>query len=110
SCQRARTGRTPITVARGIGRALSRTRPDCVVSWEYGPAPLRPCAWARRHRVPLVIFSELTPWSHEGLSPLQLRVHRALAPRAAGFVVASAHGVERLLRRRVATARAAARV
>jgi glycosyltransferase involved in cell wall biosynthesis len=96
SWQRSRPGRTPITLAKGIGPALTRSRPDCVVSWEYGPATLRAWAWCRRHRVPLVIFSELTPWSDEGLSSLQLRVHRALAPRAAGFVVASSQGVERL--------------
>jgi len=96
SWQRCRPGRTPITVARGIGAGLSRLGPDCVVSWEYGPATLRAGAWARRHRVPLVIFSELTPWSDRGLSRVQLRVHRALAPRAAGFVVASSQGVERL--------------
>ena len=94
--QRARPGRSPVTVARGLGRALSRARPDCVVSWEYGPATMRSLAWARRRQVPVLIFSELTPWTEEGLSPLQRRVHRALAPRAAGFVVASSQGVERL--------------
>jgi glycosyltransferase involved in cell wall biosynthesis len=98
SWQRARPGRTPITVARGIGRALSRARPECVVSWEYGPATMRALAWTRRHRVPLVIFSELTPWSDAGLSGVQLRVHRLLAPRAAGFIVASSQGAERLAR------------
>jgi glycosyltransferase involved in cell wall biosynthesis len=98
SWQRARPGRTPITVARGIGSALSRVEPDCVVSWEYGPATLRALAWTRRRRVPLVIFSELTPWSDAGLSALPLRVHRALAPRAAGFIVASSQGVERVRR------------
>jgi glycosyltransferase involved in cell wall biosynthesis len=94
--QRARPGRSPITVARGVGRALSRAAPDCVVSWEYGPATMRALAWARRRGVPVVIFSELTPWSDAGLSRLRLRVHRMLAPRAAGFVVASSQGVERL--------------
>jgi glycosyltransferase involved in cell wall biosynthesis len=106
SWQRSRPGRTPITVPRGIGRALSRSRPDCVVSWEYGPATLRVLAWARRHGVPLVIFSELTPWSDAGLSGLQRRVHNALAPRAAGFIVASSQGVERLTRMGVDPARA----
>src|SRR4051794_29933028 len=96
SWQRARRGRTPVTVARGIGAALTRAQPDCVVSWEYGPATWRALAWTRRHRVPLVIFSELIPWSDAGLSALQLRVHRRLAPRAAGFIVASSQGVERL--------------
>ena len=96
SWQRKRPGRTPITVPRGIGKALAEARPDCVVSWEYGPATLRVLAWSRRRGVPLVIFSELTPWSDAGLSPLQLRVHRALVPRAAGFVVASSQGVDRL--------------
>ena len=96
SWQRSRPGGTPITLPRGIGRALAGARPDCVVSWEYGPATMRALAWTRRHRVPLVIFSELTPWSDTGLSRLQMRVHRALAPRAAGFIVASSQGVERL--------------
>src|SRR5215210_4991360 len=96
SWQRSRPGRTPITVPRGIGRALARAQPDCVVSWEYGPATVRALAWARRRRVPLVVFSELTPWTDAALSPLQRRVHRLLAPRATGFIVASSQGVERL--------------
>jgi glycosyltransferase involved in cell wall biosynthesis len=98
SWQRGRPGRTPLVVPRGIGRALTRVRPDAVITWEYGPATMRVLAWARRRRVPVVIFSELTPWSDEGLSGLQLFVHRRLAPRADGFVVASSQGVERLRR------------
>lgn len=94
--QRRRAGRSPITVARGIGRALSAARPDCVVSWEYGPATIRALAWARRRRVPVLVFSELTPWSDAELSPLQRRAHRLIAPRAAGFIVAGSQGVERL--------------
>jgi len=92
----SRSGRAPITVARGVGRALSRAAPDCVVSWEYGPATMRALAWAGRRRVPVVIFSELTPWSDSELSGAQRRLHRLLAPRAAGFVVASSQGIERL--------------
>jgi glycosyltransferase involved in cell wall biosynthesis len=94
--QRRRAGRSPITLPRGLGRALGAARPECVVSWEYGPATMRALAWARPRRVPLVIFSELTPWSEPALSPLQRRVHRLLAPRAAGFIVAGSQGVERL--------------
>lgn len=94
--QRGRPGRAPITLSKGIGRALSRFRPECVVSWEYGPATLRVLAWARRRRVPVLVFSELTPWSDEALSPLQRRLHRLVAPRVDGFVVASSQGVERL--------------
>jgi len=94
--QRRRAGRSPITVARGLGRALTAARPDCVVSWEYGPGTMRALAWTRRRGVPLVIFSELTPWSEPALSALQRRLHRLLAPRAAGFVVAGSQGVERL--------------
>ncbi len=96
SWQRSRAGRSPVTFARGVGRALSRARPDCVVSWEFGPATLRALAWGRRRRVPVVIFSELTPWSDPALSRLQRVTHRVLAPRAAGFIVASSQGVERL--------------
>jgi glycosyltransferase involved in cell wall biosynthesis len=94
--QRRRAGRTPLMLARGIGRALSEARPDCVVSWEYGAATMRALAWARRQRVPLLVFSELTPWSDPALSALQRRVHRVLAPRVDGFIVAGSQGVERL--------------
>jgi glycosyltransferase involved in cell wall biosynthesis len=96
--QRARRGRSPVTVARGLGAALGRADPDCVVSWEYGPATWRALAWCRRRGRPLVIFSELTPWSDAALSSTQLRVHRLLAPRAAGFIVASTQGAARLAR------------
>jgi GalNAc-alpha-(1->4)-GalNAc-alpha-(1->3)-diNAcBac-PP-undecaprenol alpha-1,4-N-acetyl-D-galactosaminyltransferase len=94
--QRRRAGRTPLMLARGIGRALSEARPDCIVSWEYGPATMRALGWARRKRVPLLVFSELTPWSDPALSALQRRVHRVLAPRVDGFIVAGSQGVERL--------------
>jgi len=94
--QRARPGRSPVTVARGLGTALDRVDPACVVSWEYGPATMRALAWSRRRRRPLVIFSELTPWSDAALSRAQLRVHRQLAPRADGFLVASSQGADRL--------------
>jgi glycosyltransferase involved in cell wall biosynthesis len=94
--QRRRAGRAPISVPRGVGRALERARPDCVVSWEYGPATLRALAWTRRRGLPLLVFSELTPWSEEALSELQRQVHRRLAPRVAGFIVASSRGAERL--------------
>jgi glycosyltransferase involved in cell wall biosynthesis len=94
--QRQRAGRAPMSVPRGLGRALTGARPDCVVSWEYGPATLRALAWTRRRRVPLLVFSELTPWSEEGLSAVQRRVHRLVAPRVAGFIAASSQGAERL--------------
>jgi GalNAc-alpha-(1->4)-GalNAc-alpha-(1->3)-diNAcBac-PP-undecaprenol alpha-1,4-N-acetyl-D-galactosaminyltransferase len=94
--QRSRRGRSPVTLPFRVGRSLSAARPDCVVSWEYGPATMRALLWARRRRVPLLVFSELTPWSDGALSPLQRRVHRLLAPRASGFIVASSQGAERL--------------
>jgi glycosyltransferase involved in cell wall biosynthesis len=94
--QRSRPGRSPVTLSRGQAGALSAARPDCVVSWEYGPSTVRALAWARRRRVPVLVFSELTPWSDAALSRLQRRVHRLLAPRVAGFIVAGSQGVERL--------------
>jgi glycosyltransferase involved in cell wall biosynthesis len=98
SWQRRRPGRTPQMLARGLGGALRRLGPDVVVSSEYGPATWRALAWCRRSGRRLVVMSELTPWSDAMLSPLQLRVHRALAPRVDGFVVFSSQGVERLRR------------
>jgi glycosyltransferase involved in cell wall biosynthesis len=103
--QRPRPGRTPLMLARGIGAALGRASPACVVSWEYGPATWRALAWSRRRGRPLVIFSELTPWSDPELSALQRRIHGAIAPRVSGFVVASSQGARRLERLGVDPAR-----
>jgi glycosyltransferase involved in cell wall biosynthesis len=105
SWQRRRAGRTPQMVARGLGGALGRFGPDVVMSSEYGPATWRAMAWCRRSGCRLVVMSELTPWSDEMLSGLQLRVHRLLAPRVDGFVVFSSQGVERLRRMGVDPAR-----
>ena len=98
SWQRQRPGRTPLMLARGLGRALARADPQVVVSSEYGPATWRALSWCRRHDRRLVIMSELTPWSDPTLSGLQRRIHRQLAPRVDGFVVFSSQGVERLRR------------
>jgi glycosyltransferase involved in cell wall biosynthesis len=97
SFQRRRPGRTPLMVARGLGRALDRADPEVVVSSEYGPATWRALRWCRRHRRRLVIMTELTPWSDPMLSGLQRRVHRRLAPRVNGFVAFSSQGAERLV-------------
>ena len=105
SWQRRRAGRTPQMVAPGLGGALGRFGPDVVVSSEYGPATWRAMAWCRRSGCRLVVMSELTPWSDEMLSGLQLRVHRLLVPRVDGFVVFSSQGVERLRRMGVDPAR-----
>jgi glycosyltransferase involved in cell wall biosynthesis len=96
SWQRVRPGRSPIVLPRGLGGALRQADPDCVVSWEYGPTTLRALAWCRLRRRPLVLFSELTPACDAELSGRRLRVHRMLAPRAQGFVVASSAARERL--------------
>jgi glycosyltransferase involved in cell wall biosynthesis len=105
SWQRRRPGRSPLMVARGVGDALRRFAPGVVVCSEYGPATWRALAWCRRNRSRLVVMTELTPWSDPMLSSLQLRVHRALAPRVHGFVVFSTQGVERLRRLGVDPAR-----
>jgi glycosyltransferase involved in cell wall biosynthesis len=98
SWQRARPGRSPVIFPRGLGGALRAADPACVVSWEYGPTTLRALAWCGLHRRPLVIFSELTEHAERELSPGRLRLHRLLARRAAGFIVASSAA-----RRRVET-------
>lgn len=96
SLERGRPGRTPVVFPRGLGPALARADPACVVSWEYGPATLLALAWCARRGRPLVIFSELTPHSAAVLGPLRRRLHRLVAARASGFIVASSAGVGRL--------------
>jgi glycosyltransferase involved in cell wall biosynthesis len=95
--QREREGGTPVVWPRGLERALNDFRPTVVVVWEYGPAALRAWAWCARRRVPLVIFSENTPWIVERLPPAQLRLHRWLAGRARGLIAASSAARERFL-------------
>jgi len=97
SRQRARAGRTPVVVPRGLARALGDFAPDVVVSWEYGPTTLRALAWCLRRRRPLVIFSELPPAADPELPVAQLRLHRLLVRRVAGLVAASSAARRRLL-------------
>jgi len=97
SWQRARPGRSPVTLPRGLGRALRGAAPACVVSWEYGPATLRALAWCRKRRLPLLVFSELTPHSDAALPPGRVRFHRRLASRVDGFVAAGSSARERLV-------------
>ncbi len=96
SFQHGRAGRTPVLFVRGLTRALDELDPHCVVSWEYGPATWQGLAWCRRRKRPLVIFSELTPATDRETSAVRRAVHRFCARRAAGFIVASSAGVERL--------------
>ena len=104
--QRRRPGRSPLVLARGLGAALRRADPSCVVSSEFGPTTWRALAWCRRRRRPLVVFSELTPWSEPELS-------RAAAPHPSGAGAArwtaswwpAARAVERLARLGVDPAR-----
>ena len=96
SWQRRRTGRTPIVWPRGLGRALRRAAPECVVSWEYGLASLRAFWWCRRGGRRFVIFTECTPEIDALLPGAQLRLHRWLARRADGLIAASSAAGERL--------------
>jgi glycosyltransferase involved in cell wall biosynthesis len=54
--------------------------------------------WCRRRRLPLVILTELTPWSAAALSGLQRRLHPLVARAADGFVAVSSQGAARLER------------
>ena len=94
--QHARPGRSPVTLPRALGAALTRLEPECVVSWEYGPATLRALAWCERRGRPLLVFSELTPWSEAELGPARRRLHRGIAARAGGFIAASSQAAARL--------------
>ncbi|MGH2882837.1 MAG: glycosyltransferase family 4 protein, partial [Solirubrobacteraceae bacterium] len=97
SWQRRRAGRPPVVSPRGLGRALRRANPDCVVVWEYGAASLRALAWCRRHRRAYVIFTECTPQIDSMLPGWQLALHRWLARRTDGVIAASSAARERLL-------------
>jgi glycosyltransferase involved in cell wall biosynthesis len=98
SRQRPRPGRTPVTLPSGLGAALSAADPACVVSSEYGPATLLSLLWCRRRRRPLVVLTELTPWSDAALSGVQRRLHPLVARAADGFVAVSSQGAARLER------------
>lgn len=105
SRQRARRGRTPVILPRGLAAALSAFAPDVVVVSEFGPAAWRTLAWSARHRRPVVILTEVTPQVHATLPAAQRLVHRRLARRAAAFVATSHAARERLVRLGVAPER-----
>ncbi|HEY1689405.1 MAG TPA: glycosyltransferase family 4 protein [Solirubrobacteraceae bacterium] len=93
----ARRGRSPITWARGLERALADFDPDVVVVSEFGPATLRALAWCRRRRRALVVLTEVTAAAELTLSQPQRRLHRWLAGRVDGFVAVSGAARDRLL-------------
>jgi glycosyltransferase involved in cell wall biosynthesis len=95
--QRARTGRSPITVPRGVAAALSEFEPEVVVVPEFGPAALLARAWCSRHHRGLVHFSELGEASARRLPAPQRWLHRALARRAAAAIGASTQARDRLV-------------
>jgi glycosyltransferase involved in cell wall biosynthesis len=98
SWQRARPGRSPVVLPRGLGKALTAARPDCVISWEFGPATLRALTWCRRHGKPLLVFTELTEHAEGELTPGRRRLHRLLSSRPAGYLAASSAARRRLER------------
>lgn len=96
SWQRSRPGRTPVVWPRGLERALTEFRPDCVVVSEYGPASLRGLAWCRLHRAGFLVLTECTPEIDTMLSPAQLRLHRWVARHADGVIAVSSAARARL--------------
>lgn len=95
--QWARTGRGPVVVPRGLGRALDEFAPDVVVVWEFGPTALLARAWCSRHRRALVHFSELGAAAARAVPAPQRRGHSVLARQAAGAIGASTQARDRLL-------------
>ena len=58
---RCRFGRANVLLNRGVGRALERAAPEVIVCGGYNyPAAWRAAAWARKHGVPFVLWSEST--------------------------------------------------
>ena len=81
----------------GAWRALTRFRPDVVLSTGYNPMHLAAWLWARLHRRPHVVMTDGTERSETGLSRLHRLVRRAVFATSASFVAAS-QGGWRLLR------------
>lgn len=80
-----------LRIAMGYGKSLSSQEPDLLLVHSWDPDTWCALRWARRHRVPVVMWAESTRWSgvHRGRLAQHLRM-RAVA--AAGAFVAS--GVE----------------
>jgi len=92
-----RTGRSPIVLPGGLGRALDAFAPDVVVVSEFGPTALLARAWCSPRRRALVHFSELGAAAARAVPALQRRVHGLLARRAAGAIGASTQARNRLV-------------
>lgn len=95
--QRARAGRSPIMVPRGLVGALDEFAPDVVVVSEFGPAALLARAWCSCRRRALVHFSELGEAAARAVPRPQRRVHALLARRAAAAIGASTQARNRLI-------------
>jgi 1,2-diacylglycerol 3-alpha-glucosyltransferase len=58
---RWKLGKSSVLLNWGVGKALERASPEVIVCGGYNyPASWRAAGWARRHRVPFVLWSEST--------------------------------------------------
>ena len=99
---RPRTGRTPVTVPRDLGKALAAFNPDVVVCSEFGLPTLRALAWCHRRGRALLILTEVTAQVEQALPTSKRLLHRWLAGRADGFIAVSSRARDRLVRMGVA--------
>jgi glycosyltransferase involved in cell wall biosynthesis len=83
-----------ITVPVGLGRAIARRDPVCVVAAGFGPSSIASAIWCHSAKVPHLIYSGGWPGQEGDIGRLQLMLRRWLVRKAAAYVAygtAAAH-------------------
>ncbi|MGH9529072.1 MAG: glycosyltransferase family 4 protein [Terriglobales bacterium] len=95
---RKRLGRHNLLLNLGVGRALRRAKPDVIICGGYNYiASWRALSWARRNRVPFLLWTESNSKDLRQNNLLTQRLKRTFIGKCNGFVVPGKASREYLL-------------
>ena len=78
-----------IYIPYGVGKALSRLKPDVVVAMEYNPTILLAMHWCRKHKVKYISWTDGTLNSEKNISKIQRLCRKYIIKRADAFIGSS---------------------
>lgn len=78
-----------IYIPHGVGKVLSRLKPDVVVAMEYNPTILMAMHWCRRHKVKYISWTDGTAFSERNIGKIQKLSRRYIFKRADAFIGSS---------------------
>lgn len=86
-----------IHIPYGLGKELSRIRPDVIIAGEYNLSAVQALFWAKAHRVPFVNMTDGTLRSESYIGFVQKLTRRMIISGADSFLASGTKAAEKLL-------------